>query len=108
MTLDERIAKIFKNKGICYCGGRCECISYNDGVRDCATNLKQAFERGEICEVPSVEEIAMTAFYRSQVIDKNDVFKQRWNDLTEEWKKPWISIAKAIISLLTKGKDNEN
>lgn len=68
MTLDQKIALLLPKKDTIY---TYEAMltpvqeGYNDGIDQCATNLKQAFEEGKICEVPSeqdLDDIIMSCF----------------------------------------------
>lgn len=120
MTLEEKIALLLPKKKVCEgCGcsysdeelkscGSVSCCPdgdtwehiYNTGIDQCATNLKQAFERGELCWTPNLNDLAS--------IVNNEIAWNRSDD------GPCLSqnefayhLSEAIISLLTKGKDNE-
>lgn len=108
MTLEQKIALLLPKKKVCEgCGcsysdeelkscGSVSCCPdgdtwehiYNTGIDQCATNLKQAFEEGKLCWVPSKRKLLDTL---------DDVCPIGIN----------ARKAEAILSLLTKGKDNE-
>lgn len=88
MTLDQRIETLLKTDiGCSECG--------DVAADELRTNLKQAFERGQIAFVPSILEIAQALRERKQ---------GHPNDMPIEMLE--LSQAEAILSLLTKGKDN--
>ena len=92
MTIEERIEALLPRKtqldGIGeYITGKE--VGRNEAIDQCATNLKQAFERGEICFVPSEEKI-------NQLVSSDNFIFGSGNVR-----------AKAILSLLTKGKDDK-
>jgi len=103
MTIDERIECILPEykETQDQTGVPCHIVlknrGYNDGINKCATNLKQAVERGEICFVPDKERLA-------------EVFSEHYATC-DDMECNYCSICsyktiEAIISLLTKGKDN--
>lgn len=67
---------------------------HNRAIDQCATNLKQAFEEGKICFVPSVDSIRIR-LDKALGMHINVIPGNRRQD-----------ISLAILSLLTKGKDN--
>lgn len=93
MTLEEKIALLLPKKDTIY---TYEAMltpvqeGYNDCIDQCATNLNKAFERGEIAFVPTEEDLV-------KVIDRR---------LPSDWVIGRIGLAREIINLLTKGKDN--
>lgn len=100
MTLEQKIALLLPDKKPVSAHpliqGRYteQYIGANDMRDQCATNLKQAFEEGKICFVPSVDSIRIR-------LDK--ALGMHINVI------PWNrrqDISLAILSLLTKGKDN--
>jgi len=93
MTLEQKIALLLPKKKTCHRYFRYDKILINHTIDQCATNLKQEFEEGKICFVSSEEELEELIIANNY--SKADTLGNRINNL-----------AKAIISLLTKGKDN--
>lgn len=68
MTLDQKIESLLPKRWETIkflSNGDPRCEGFNCALDQCATNLKQAFEEGKICEVPSeqdLDDIIMSCF----------------------------------------------
>lgn len=125
MTLEEKIALLLPKKKVCEgCGcsysdeelkscGSVSCCPdgdtwehiYNTGIDQCATNLKQAFEEGKICFVPSEDDIRLKLCsfigeYQATDCERNGTELKFGSDMSDIPRK----YAKELLSLLTKCK----
>ena len=99
MTIEERIEALLPPKRRYTDRGKGEW--YNLSREDCAINLKQAFERGEIAFVPSKYTIESILFKESTKNINKDGVKVSLIPYEN-----FCIVAEEIISLLTKDKDD--